>query len=166
MIGIVITLRLESHESFPEILVAVGNFLIGTPCYLSCCGMRYSRIMRTWFLMFCYWRILFQKVKWIAKPLLCGKQCSTIAKYRLEKLSTYTTCHCVEYGQMLLPLLRNLSYSQDQDHVHATYICCSYTRSTQKHVFIHPKIFYSYIGNRHKNMLDRINALSSCKCLS
>jgi hypothetical protein len=31
---------------------------------------------------------------------------------------------------------------------------------------IHPKIFYSYTGNRHKNMLDRINAPSSCKCLS
>ena len=27
-------------------------------------------------------------------------------------------------------------------------------------------MFYSYTGNRHKNMLDRINAPSSCKCLS
>jgi hypothetical protein len=36
----------------------------------------------------------------------------------------------------------------------------------QKHVFIHPKMFYFYIRNRHKNMFVRINALSSCKCLS
>ena len=27
-------------------------------------------------------------------------------------------------------------------------------------------MFYSYTGNRHKNMFDRIIALSSCKCLS
>ena len=27
-------------------------------------------------------------------------------------------------------------------------------------------MFYSYTGNRHKNMFDRINAPSSCKCLS
>ena len=26
-------------------------------------------------------------------------------------------------------------------------------------------MFYSYTGNRHKNMFDRINAPSSCKCL-
>ena len=27
-------------------------------------------------------------------------------------------------------------------------------------------MFYSYIGKRHKNMIVRINAPSSCKCLS
>ena len=32
--------------------------------------------------------------------------------------------------------------------------------------FIHPKMFYSYTRNRHKNMIVRINAPSSCKCLS
>ena len=31
---------------------------------------------------------------------------------------------------------------------------------------IHPKIFYSYTGNRHKNMFVRINALSSYKYFS
>ena len=128
--------------------------------------MRYSRIMRTWFLMSRYWRILFQKVKWIAIPLLCGKQCPTRAKYdRLGKPSTYITCHCIEFSQTLWPLLRNLSCSQDQDHIHSTYICCSYTGGTQQYVFYPPKMFYSYTGNRHKNMLDRINAPSSCKCL-
>ena len=86
--------------------------------------------------------------------------------YSLKKPSTYTTCHCVEFGQTLWPLLRNLSCSQDQDHIHSIYICCSYTRSMQKLVFHPPKMFYSYIGNRHKNMLDRINAPSYCKCVS
>ena len=86
--------------------------------------------------------------------------------YRLKKPSTYTTCYCIEFGQTLWPLLRNLSCSQDQDHVHSTYICCSYTRSTQKHVFIHSKMFYSYTRNRHKNKFVRINAPSSCVCLS
>ena len=86
--------------------------------------------------------------------------------YRLGKPSTYTTCHCIEFSQNLWPLLRNLSCSQDQDHIHSTYICYSYTGGTQKHVFHPPKMFYSYTGNRHKNMLDRINAPSYCKCLS
>ena len=86
--------------------------------------------------------------------------------YSLKKPSTYTTCHCVEFGQTLWPLLRNLSCYQDQDHVHSTYICCSYTGSMQKMFSIHLKMFYSYIGNIHKNMFDRINAPSSWKCLS
>ena len=89
--------------------------------------------------MSCYWRILFQKVKRIVTPLFCGRQCPTRAKYRLEKPSTYTTCHCIEFGQPFWPLLRNLSCSQDQDHVHSTYICCSYTRSMQQYVFHPPK---------------------------
>ena len=84
-------------------------------------------------------QILFQKVKWIATPLLCGKKYLTRAKYRLEKPSTYTSCHYIEFGQTLWLLLRNLSCSQDQDHVHYTYICCSYTRSMQQHVFHPPK---------------------------
>ena len=131
-------LRIDSHNTFPRSHATIGNLLIGTPCYLSCCGMRYSRIMRTWFLMSRYWRILFlKKVKRIAIPLLCGKKCPTKAQYKLEKPSTYTTCHCIEFGQTLWPLLRNLLCSQNQDHVHSTYICCSYTRSTQQHVF-HP----------------------------
>ena len=132
-------LTINSHNTFPRSHATVGNLLLGTPCHLSCCGMRYSRIMRTWFLMSCYWRILFWKVKRIATPLLYGKQCPTRAKYRLEKPSTYTTCHCVEFGQTLWPLLRNLSCSLDQDRVHSTYICCSYTGSTQQHVFHPPK---------------------------
>ena len=86
--------------------------------------------------------------------------------YRLEKPSTFTTCHCVEFGQTLWPLLRNLSCSQDQDYVHSSYICCSYTGSTQHMFFIYPKMFYSCIGNLHKNMFVRIHAPSSCKCLS
>ena len=67
---------IDSHNSFPGSLATVGNLLLGTPCYLSCCGMRYSRIMRSWFLMSRYWRILFQKLKRIATPLLCGKAMS------------------------------------------------------------------------------------------
>jgi hypothetical protein len=102
----------------------------------------------------------------MAIPLLCGKQCSTRAIYRLEKPSTYVTCICIEFGQTLWPLLTNLSCSQDQDHVHSTYICCSYTGARNNMFPIHSKIFYSYIGNRHKNMFVRINAPSSCKCLS
>ena len=132
-------LRIESHNTFPRSHATVGNFLLGTPCYLSCCGMRYSRIMRTWFLMSWYWTILFQKVKWISIPLICGKQYPTRAIYRLGKPSTYITCHCIEFGQTLWPLLRNLSCSQGQDHVHSTYICCSYTRSMQQHIFHPPK---------------------------
>ena len=31
---------------------------------------------------------------------------------------------------------------------------------------IHTKMFYSYTGNRHKNKFVRVNAPSSCKCLS
>ena len=69
------------YNTFPRSLATVGNLFLGTPCYLSYCGMRYSKIIRTWFLMSCYWRILFQKVKRIATPLLCGKQCPTRAKY-------------------------------------------------------------------------------------
>ena len=132
-------LRIDSHNTFPRSLATIGNLLLGTPWYLSCCRMRYSRIMRTWFLMSCYWRILFQKVKRIATPLLCGKQYPTRAIYRLEKPSIYTTCYCIEFDQALWPLLRNLSCSQDQDHVHSIYICCSYTRSMQQHVFHPPK---------------------------
>ena len=129
--------------------------------------MRYSRIMRTWFLMSCYWRILFQKVKWIATPLLGGKQCPTRAKYdRLGKPSTHATCYWIEFGQTLWPLLRNLSCSQDQDHVHSTFMCCSYTGSTQYMFSIHPKMFYFNTGDRHKNKFVRINAPSSCECLS
>ena len=95
-------LRIDSHNTFSGSLATVGNLLLGTPCYLSCCGLRYSRIMKTLFLMSRYWRILFQKKeKRIAIHLLCGKQCPTRAKYRLEKPSTYTTCHCIEFGQTL-----------------------------------------------------------------
>ena len=48
-----------------------------------------------------YARVIQKKVKRIAIPLLYGKQCPTRAKYRLEKPSTYTTCHCIEFGQTL-----------------------------------------------------------------
>ena len=40
-------LRIDSHNTFPGSLSTIGNLLLGTPCHLSCCGMRYSRIMRT-----------------------------------------------------------------------------------------------------------------------
>jgi len=43
---------IDSHNTFPRrSLATVGNLFLGTPCCLSCCGMRYSRIMRAWFLM-------------------------------------------------------------------------------------------------------------------
>jgi hypothetical protein len=45
----------------------------------------------------------------------------------------------------------------------------SYTRGRRKNMPFHldpPKMFYSYTGVNTKNMLDRINALSSCCYLS
>ena len=133
-------LRIDSHNTFPGSLATIENLLLGTPCYLSCCRMRYSRIMRTWFLMSRYWRILFQKVKRIATPLLSGKQCPTRAIYRLEKPSTYTTCHCVEFGQNLATHVEKLiMLSRSRSCILHTYICRSYTGSTQKHVFHPPK---------------------------
>ena len=86
---------------------------------------------------------------------------------RLEKPSTYAPCYCVEFGQTLWPLLRNLSCSQDQDHVNSTHISAAPTLEVRNNMLsIHLKMFYSYTRNRHKNMLDRINAPSYCKCLS
>ena len=47
------------------------------------------------------------------------------------------------------------------------HISAAPTLGVCKNMFsIHPKMFYSYIGNRHKNIFNRINAPSSCKCLS
>ena len=135
-------LRIDSYSTFPRSHATVENLLLGTLCYLSCCGMRYSRIMRTAFLMSCHWKILFQKVKRIATLLLCGKTMSYQSHtwyVRLGKPSIYTTSHRIDFGQTLWPLLRNLSCSQDQDHVHSTYTCCSYTRGAQKHAFHPPK---------------------------
>ena len=86
--------------------------------------------------------------------------------YRLGNLLHILLVIVMSLVKTLWPLLRNLSCSQDQDHIHSTYIYCSYTWSMQQHVFHPPKIFYSYTRNRHKNMFDRINAPSSCKCLS
>ena len=130
-------LRVASHNTFPRSPATIGNLLLGTPCHLSCCGMRYSRIIRTWCLVI--GEFYFKKLKRIATPLLCGKQCPTRVIHRLGKPSTYTTCHCIEFGQTLWPLLRNLSCPQDQDHVHSTYSYCSYTGGTQQHVFHPPK---------------------------
>jgi hypothetical protein len=51
--------------------------------------------------------------------------------------------------------------------MYTPHIPAAHTLGVRKNMFsIHPKLFYSYIGNRHKNMLVRINAPSSCKCLS
>jgi hypothetical protein len=144
---------LDSHNTFPRILATVGNLFLGTPCHLSYWGMRYSRIreLDSWCLII---GEFYFKKKWMAILLLCGKQWPTRDIYRIDKPSTYTTCVCIEFGQTLWPLLRNLSCSQDQDHVHSTYICCSYTGSTQ-HVFHPPKMFYSCTGRRHKKKFVR-----------
>ena len=40
---------------------------------------------------------------------------------------------CWVFVKSCWPLLRDLSCSQDQDHIHTTYICCFYTGSTQKY---------------------------------
>jgi hypothetical protein len=37
-------LRIDLHNTFPESHATIGNLFLGTPYYLSCCGMRYSRI--------------------------------------------------------------------------------------------------------------------------
>jgi hypothetical protein len=47
------------------------------------------------------------------------------------------------------------------------YIYAAPTLGVRKNMFsIYPKMFYSYTGYRHKNIFVRINAPSSCKCLS
>jgi hypothetical protein len=142
-------LRIDSRNTFLGSLATIGNLLLGTPCYLSCCGMRYSRIreLDSWCLVI--GNFFPKEEKWMAILLLCGKQWPTRAIYRIDKPSTYTTCVCVEFGQTLWPLLRNLSCFQDQDHVHSIYIYCSCTRSTQQHVFHPPKMFYFYTRGRH-----------------
>jgi hypothetical protein len=45
---------IDSHDTFSRSLATIRNLLLGTLCYLSCCGIRYGRIMKTWFLMSCY----------------------------------------------------------------------------------------------------------------
>jgi hypothetical protein len=55
------------------------------------------------------------------------------------------------------PLLRGWSYSQDQDHVHSTHICCFYPESTHPHAFhLDPPQNYSTptLGVNIKNMLS------------
>jgi hypothetical protein len=88
------------------------------------------------------------------------------------KPSTWAACFMLSFVKSCWPLLRDLSCSQDQDHVHATYMCCFYTGSMQKHAFHPPQKCLTPIltGGEHKNILDRfirqINALSSCEYLS
>ena len=161
------TWRINSHNTFPRSLATIGNLLLGTPCYLSCCGMRCSRIMRTWFLMSCHWRILFQKVKRIATPLLCGKQCPTRAKY--DRLGNLLHILLV----IVLSLVKPCDPCWEIYHTfkinikYTPHISATPTLGVRNNMFsIQPKMFYSYIGNRHKNIFVRINALSSCKYVS
>jgi hypothetical protein len=37
-------LWIDSHNMLPGSIATIGNLLLGTPCYLCCLGMRYSRI--------------------------------------------------------------------------------------------------------------------------
>ena len=51
--------------------------------------------------------------------------------------------------------------------MYTPHISAAYTLGVCNNMFfIHPKMFYSYTGNRHKNKFVRIKAPSSCKCLS
>ena len=81
--------------------------------------------------------------------------------FRLGKLPHIWCLYCIEFCQALLTLMRDLSSSKNQDHVHTTQICttptlgvdvktCLPSRSTQK-------MFYSYTGGGHKNMFDRFS---------
>ena len=77
--------------------------------------------------------------------------------FRLGRLLHIYCLYCIEFCQALLTLMRDLSSSKNQDHVHTTQICttptlgvdvktCLPSRSTQK-------MFYSYIGSEHKTCL-------------
>ena len=110
------------------------TLIIATPFFLTNWRMRYSRM--TWHLLIlakCLRIILQNKsqnsmfLEWHTNTYQ-GHICS----YMTE---TFPMCLllCVEFGQILWPLLRDVSCSQDQN---ATYNSCSYTGNTLKHVFI------------------------------
>jgi hypothetical protein len=51
--------------------------------------------------------------------------------------------------------------------MYTPHISTAPTLGVRKNIFsIHPKMFYSYTRNRHKNIFVWINAPSSCKCFS
>ena len=131
--------------------------------------MRYGRIMRTWFLMSRYWRILFQKVKRIATHLLCGKAMSYQSYTRYIRLGNLLHILLV----IVLSLVKPCDPCWETYHalkfkiMYTPHISAAPTLGVCNSMFsINPKMFHSYTGNRHKNMFDRINAPSSCKCLS
>ena len=95
------------------------------------------------------------------------KQCPTKAKYDRQGNLLY----------MLLAIVLSLVKPCDPcwEIYHALKIKIMYTPhipaaptlGVRKNMFsIHPKMFYSCIGNRHKNVFVRINAPNSFKCLS
>jgi hypothetical protein len=133
---LVLTWKIDSHNSFRGSSVGAGNLVIGTPCQLSCCRMWHSKMMRTWFFMSCSWRILFQNFKIYSILLLCGKKYLSKATTSYPWLKTLLhICYLLLCWVLssFVTLEKNLSCSYDQDHVHSTYMCCFYTRSTQKH---------------------------------
>ena len=105
--------------------------------------------------------------KRIATPLLCGKQCPTRAKYdRLGNLLHILLA-------IVLSLVKPCDPCWETYHTlkikitYSPHIFAAPTLGVRNNMFsIHPKMFYSYIGNRHKNKFVRMNAPSSCKCLS
>jgi hypothetical protein len=159
-------LRINSHNILPRSLSTVGNLLLGTPCYLSCCGMRYSRIreLDSWCLVI--EEFYFKKKKWITIFLLCGKQWPTRAIYRIDKPSTYTTCVCIEFDQTLWLLLRNLSALKIKimytPHISATPVL----RVCNNMFFIHPIWSTPTLEKDTKRSFLGINAPSSCNYLS
>jgi hypothetical protein len=81
--------------------------------------------------------------------------------FRLGKLQLICYMFCIEFCQALLTLMRDLSCSKNQDHVHSTQICTTLTlgvggktclsfRSTQKY-------FTPTLSMNTKNMLDRFS---------
>ena len=125
--------------------------------------------MRTWFLMSRYWRILFQKVKWIATPLLCGKAMSYQSQIWYIDMENLLHILLVIVLSLVKPcdLCWEIYHALKIKITYTPHISAAPTLGVCNNMFsIHPKMFYSYIGNRHKNMFVRINAPSSCKCLS
>ena len=123
--------------------------------------MRYSRIMRTWFLMSCYWRILFQKVQRIAIPLFCGKQCPTRAKHdTIDYLSL-----CWVWSNLVTLIEKLIMLSRSRTLTLYIYLLLLHWGYTKTHFPSTQKCSTPTLGVNTKNMLDRfihqINAPSS-----
>jgi hypothetical protein len=78
---------------------------------------------------------------------------------RIGKLAHRLLALCWVWSTHVRPLLRGWSCSQDQDHLHPHISCCSYPRSTQKHVFSTKKSI-SYTRRGSKKIVRFLNKSS------